>query len=69
MDESALLPRNFMGDSSGENSLNLKNYINIISFVLNAVLTGVFVSGPAGLPTNVELSLKYQVCIDYGYTQ
>ena len=45
-------------------NLNRKNYINLLSFFLNVTLTYVLgVSGVNGIPTNTEISAKYQVCV------
>lgn len=44
--------------------LNVKNYLNIAAYALNILVTyGVGVLGFLGLPTNEELSAKYQTII------
>lgn len=46
---------------SNDNALNAKNYINLVVFVLNFIVTyGIGVLGAFDLPNNGDLSKKYQ---------
>ena len=43
--------------------LNAINYLNVLSFILNIVITyGVGTAGWGGAQSNGEISDKYQVC-------
>jgi len=55
---------NQSGEESEKTSLNVKNYLNLISYILNLVITfGVGTFGLLGTPDQGELSEKYQTII------
>lgn len=52
----------FGGHEDGK--LNAKNYVNLVSFILNVGITyAIGVAGVGGLPNNSELSAKYQTLV------
>lgn len=50
------------GEQQPAPKLNIKNYLNVVFYILNIIVTfGIGTLGWSGQPTNGELSEKYQV--------